>query len=94
MKYDKIGQIWQKSPSLSAIKKIMHAKQPSKSFQDYLDFLRTSLDCILRYRRSTGKLPCKRLRGVIKNLHDADPFVVFRASMKASQILADPNIYH
>lgn len=62
-------------------------------FQDYIQFLRENFANLITYREATGA-PEPAWSVVKKNLFDADPFVVFGASVLATAAFADKNLYH
>jgi len=62
-------------------------------FGEYIEYLRETLANLVEYRERTGTLEPDVLQ-VKEDLFDADPFVVFTASLAATVILADKSIYH
>jgi hypothetical protein len=65
----------------------------SYTFGEYIDFLRDNVLNLVQYREKTGTLRPELVR-VKDNLFDADPFVVYNASLAATAALADQTIYH
>jgi len=64
-----------------------------RRYQDYIHFLRENFGNLVKYKEATGTLE-PRLCKVKKDLFDADPFVVFGATLAATAAFAEKNIYH
>ena len=62
-------------------------------FEEYIQYLRENFVNLVEYRERTGTLEPNVVQ--IKDaLFDADPFIVFSASLAATVVLADKSIYH
>jgi len=62
-------------------------------FGDYIDFLRANIGNLIEYREGTGNI-AQNLREIKSGLFNQDPFVVIRASVKATEAFAEKNLYH
>ncbi|MFM8454459.1 MAG: hypothetical protein ACKOAD_05815 [Gammaproteobacteria bacterium] len=70
--------------------------RPSKqSFEKYIELLKEDFNNLVQYREKTGSVRSSMPLALIqKALEDDDPFVVFDASLLASELLADQSLYH
>lgn len=64
-----------------------------QTFADYLEELKDSMQDLTEYYKLLGKSSDK-LDTVNTGLHHADPFITYKASLAASLMLADKQIYH
>ena len=62
-------------------------------FQDYINFLRENFINLVEYREITGIAEPKLIQAK-QDLFDADPFIVFKASLVATLAFTDKNLYH
>lgn len=62
-------------------------------FQDYIKFLRENFANLVEYREITGIVEPKLIQAK-QDLFDADPFIVFGASLVATIAFADKSLYH
>jgi len=79
------------------VKQFMELLMYSDSFEDYIHFLRSHFGNLVEYIESKGsaeKIFIDNLITVEKELFDKDPFVVFGATVKASQAFAEQDLYH
>ena len=67
------------------------AKQ--QSFNEYLYFLRESMDNLSDYWHKVGHFN-PHIKGIRKALHHNDPFIIYKASIAATIMLAEKSIYH
>lgn len=65
----------------------------SKSFEEYIKFLRENFGNLIEYKELTGN-PKFDLNQIEKDLFNEDPFVVFGASLIATAEFSDNKIYH
>lgn len=63
------------------------------SFNEYLSQLRESLDCLAIYWEHIG-YECPHIDHIASGLKNADPFVLYNASIAATLLLSDESIYH
>jgi hypothetical protein len=63
------------------------------SFQEYLDYLRDSIQFLAVYWQKIGhKNPY--IKDIHMGLRHSDPFIIHKASIAASLLLNDRRIYH
>lgn len=62
-------------------------------FGDYIDFLRSNISNLIEYREGTGNLDPNLLR-IKSDLFNKDPFVVVGASVQATKVFSEKNLYH
>lgn len=63
------------------------------SFNEYLSFLRESIQNLREYWQKTGH-PNPHIRDISVGLNHEDPFIIYKASIAATLLLADQSIYH
>jgi hypothetical protein len=63
------------------------------SFATYIAFLRENISNLVDYKRSLGCLE-PQLSQMKQDLFNADPFVVYNASLAATGEFADKALYH
>ena len=69
----------------------------NSNFEDYIAFLRANFGNLVEYLEQTklvGQSSIAELMKVNQDLFDKDPFVMFDASMQASQAFANSAYYH
>jgi hypothetical protein len=64
-----------------------------RSFNEYILFLRDTLYNLVEYRQKIGH-PHLRVKAIYKDLSNADPFILYQASLAATLLLEDASIYH
>jgi len=64
-----------------------------RRFEEYICFLKENFSTLVEYKELTGGMDPTFYK-VRDDLFDKDPFVVFNASMEATALFADKNIYH
>lgn len=62
-------------------------------FDEYLDYLRESIDGLWTYFDNIGH-DDPNISRIKLALNNPDPFVVYRASLAATVLLSDKSIYH
>ena len=67
--------------------------EKQQSFNDYLYFLRESMDNLSDYWHKVGHFN-PYIKDIRKALHHVDPFVMYRASIAATAMLSEKSIYH
>lgn len=65
----------------------------SVSFNEYLNFLRESMQNLADYYNKIGE-DKPDLSYIREGLQHSDPFVIYKASIAASIMLDDPALYH
>jgi len=65
----------------------------SYRFEEYIKHLRENFVNLVEYRERTGTLD-QNVVQIKEALFNADPFIVFSASLAATVVLADKSIYH
>ena len=65
----------------------------TRSFEEYIDFLRESMDNLFDYWSKSGYYH-PQVKQIHEALHDEDPFIVYGATIAASLLLEDNSIYH
>ncbi len=64
-----------------------------KSFNEYLIFLRESIDNLAKYWQIIGH-DNPYIKDINAGLNHVDPFIIYKASIAASMLLEDRSIYH
>lgn len=64
-----------------------------QSFNDYLHFLRESIDYLAEYWQKIG-YDNPHIKDISAGLNHTDPFILYKASIAASLLLEDRSIYH
>lgn len=67
--------------------------EKQQSFNEYLFFLRETIDNLSDYWRKVGHFN-PHIKDIKKALHHADPFVMYKASIAATVMLSEKSIYH
>tara|TARA_R110002110_G_scaffold257491_1_gene473499 strand:- start:32138 stop:32392 length:255 start_codon:yes stop_codon:yes gene_type:complete len=70
-----------------------HSGKSCQSFNDYMEFLRSSLKMLSKYWEVTGRYH-PYIKDIQTGLEHADPFIMHKASIAASMLLEDRKIYH
>lgn len=63
------------------------------SFNEYLTFLRESIENLAEYWQKTGHVN-PHIQDIFAGLNHKDPFVIYKASIAATLLLEDRSIYH
>jgi len=64
-----------------------------RSFNEYLSFLRESIQNLADYWNSIGHED-PRIKDIFAGLHHQDPFIIYKASIAATLLLEDRSLYH
>lgn len=72
------------------MEKIINKQQ---GFNEYLFFLRESMDNLSDYWHKVGHFN-PHIKDIRKALRHTDPFVIYKASIAATILLSDRSIYH
>jgi len=72
---------------------LMADPSPNISFGDYIDCLRDQVTTLLTYQKFTKGMDPKILR-LKAGLNHPDPFVVFEASMAATECMNNKDLFH
>lgn len=62
-------------------------------FGEYIDFLRDNIVNLIQYKESTGTMVPDLLQ-LKQDLFNLDPFVVIGASVRATKVFEEKNLYH
>ena len=62
-------------------------------FEDFIHYLRENLVTLVEYRERTGTLE-PGITEVKDALFNEDPFIVYTATLAATALLADKQLYH
>jgi len=65
----------------------------NKSFNEYLGFLRESIENLAEYWQMIG-VENPHIKDINAGLNHADPFIIYKASIAATMLLEDRSIYH
>lgn len=71
----------------------MQLKDPSKSFGEYIIFLRESLKMLAEYWEKIGRRH-PYVNDIREGLDHKDPFILYKATLAATLLLEDKRIYH
>lgn len=63
------------------------------SFNDYLSFLRESIQNLAEYWQMIGH-DNPHIKDIYAGLNHKDPFIIYKASIAATLLLEDRSIYH
>lgn len=65
----------------------------TRSFNDYLFFLRESVQNLAEYWQKIGH-DNPHIKDICAGLNHSDPFIIYKASLAATLLLEDRSIYH
>jgi hypothetical protein len=65
----------------------------TSSFNDYLSFLRESIQNLAEYWQMIGH-DNPHIKDISAGLNHKDPFIIYKASIAATLLLEDRSIYH
>lgn len=65
----------------------------NKSFNEYLIFLRESIENLAEYWQIIGH-DNPHIKDINAGLNHVDPFIIYKASIAATMLLEDRSIYH
>lgn len=63
------------------------------TFNEYLTFLRASIENLVEYWQKIGH-ENPHIKDIFMGLNHSDPFIIYKASIAASLLLEDKSIYH
>lgn len=64
-----------------------------RSFNEYLTFLRESIENLAEYWEKIGH-DNPHIKDITAGLNHSDPFIIYKASIAATLLLEDRSIYH